>query len=129
MAANEATVSDTNLFECPLCGAKLPGDAQACDRCDWVPGYHGLRRPGGNPRDIIAVALSIIPGMGHIYKGHKLTGWLILLGSVVVVFGVGVIATYTAGFGLLLLPFFWLWVMTLAYWIDDKAATPRRVSS
>ncbi len=126
METSEATVSAAHTMECPLCGAKLPEGAAACDRCDWVRDVHN-RPPGGNPRDVIAVALSLIPGAGHIYKGHKLTGWLILLGSVVVVFSVGVVATYTAGFGLLLLPFYWLWVMTLAYWIEDRAAVPNRV--
>ena len=121
MEASEATVSETNFKECPLCGTPLPEGAEACSRCDWVRGYR-RRRTAGNTRDVIAVALSIVPGAGHLYKGHKLAGWVIMAVTVVVIFGVGVVATYTAGFGLLLLPFYWLWVMTLAYWIEDRAA-------
>jgi len=121
METSEATVSETKVKECPLCGTALPEDADACSRCDWVPGYRRLRA-GGSQRDVIAVALTLVPGAGHIYKGHKLTGWIIMAGTVLVIFGVGVVATYTAGFGLLLLPFYWLWVMTLAYWIEDRAA-------
>ena len=123
MEASQATVSEAKVKECPLCGTPLPADAEACTRCDWVRGYH-IRQSRGTQRDIIAVALSAVPGAGHIYKGHKLMGWIIMAGTVLVIFGVGVVATYTAGFGLLLLPFYWLWVMTLAYWIEDRAAVP-----
>ncbi len=123
MPISDAIVSETKApsLSCPLCGTSLPAGATACDRCDWVEGYH-IHQSRGSTRDIIAVALSLVPGLGHIYKGHKFAGWIIMAGTVLVLFGVGVVATYTAGFGLLLLPFYWLWVMTLAYWIEDRAA-------
>lgn len=117
MPADDATVSTEN---CPLCDAPLPPGANECNRCDWVRGY--LSRPdAGNieARDMVAACLSIIPGAGHLYKGHTVTGWLFLGGSVLALFACGVIATFTMGLGLLLLPLYWIWVIFQAYWIED----------
>ena len=123
MQASEATVSGTPSTNCPLCGTTLPENAEACTRCDWVQGYR-RRQSAGTTRDIIAVALSLVPGAGHIYKGHKMAGFGFMAGTVCAVFAICVTATFTAGFGLLLLPFYWLWVMTLAFWAEDLNPLP-----
>ena len=73
-----------------------------------------------NPRHLVALLLSIIPGAGHVYKGHTTTGALFMGGTVLAVFLCGLVATFTMGIGLLLLPFYWIWVMTQAYFLDDR---------
>ncbi|MDQ3622996.1 MAG: hypothetical protein M3463_10975 [Verrucomicrobiota bacterium] len=116
-----ATESQT---KCPLCGAPLdPQNPTECPKCDWVVGYgqHAVRA-GGTPRDVAALLMSVIPGLGHIYKGHRLTGSLLMLGGVFAVLACGLVATATAGFGLLLLPLYWAGVMMQVYWIEDRAA-------
>jgi hypothetical protein len=70
----------------------------------------------------MALLLSIVPGLGHIYKGHRLTGALLMLGAFFAVLACSVAATATAGFGLLLLPFYWAGVMLQVYWLEDRAA-------
>ena len=53
---------------CGRCGATLAHPSAACANCGATPAYqaHPYRRY--NP--MAAVALSIIPGLGHIYLGH-----------------------------------------------------------
>jgi hypothetical protein len=80
----------------------------------------------GSGRDIAAVLLSVVPGLGHIYKGHRLTGALYMLGAAFAVIACTVAATFTAGFGLLLLPLYWAGVMLQVYWLDDRATLPPR---
>ena len=104
------------LKTCPLCAAPLDSaNPGACTKCDWVAGA----KPHDNTRDIIAVFLSVLPGLGHIYKGHRLTGVLFMIGSVFAAFAIGVAATFTAGWGLLLLPLYWAGVMLQVYWLED----------
>ena len=109
------------LTECPLCGATLdPANPSECPQCDWVVGYRrGQTARLGTARDRAAVLLSIVPGLGHIYKGHRLTGSLLMLGAVFAVLACSVAATATAGFGLLLLPLYWAGVMLQVYWLED----------
>ncbi len=107
---------------CPLCETPLdPQNPNECPKCDWIVGYR-RRNYKGSPRDIAALALSIVPGLGHIYKGHRLTGALFMLGAVFAVVACSVVATATAGFGLLLLPFYWAGVMMQVFWLDDRNA-------
>ena len=112
--------------ECPLCGARLePANPNECPKCDWVLGYRRRQAARlGTPRDRVALMLSVIPGLGHIYKGHRLTGALLMLGALFAVMACSVAATATAGFGLLLLPFYWAGVMLQVYWLDDRL-TPK----
>ena len=64
---------------CPLCGNMLPKDVDSCDRCDWT--RHGqVEGAEGKASDPFAVFLSVIPGLGHIYKGHRLVGILLVMG-------------------------------------------------
>ena len=73
-----AVAADT--ISCPLCGQVLSKDADSCDRCDWV------RAPDtdtaeGKASDLVAVMLSVVPGLGHVYKGYKLLGLLFVIGA------------------------------------------------
>jgi hypothetical protein len=107
-------------MECPLCGHVLPKDADACDRCDWV------RTDGetaeGKASDAVAVMLSVIPGLGHVYKGYKVLGLLFVIGAFGAIALGGLAATATAGFGLGLIPIYWFAVMFHVYGIEDRVA-------
>ena len=107
---------------CPLCGHALPKDAQRCSRCDWV-------RDGNSPTaegqasDAVVVLLSAVPGLGHIYKGHRLIGALLIFAGTPIAVALALLAaTGTAGFALLLLPIYWVAVMFHVYSIEDRAA-------
>jgi len=107
---------------CPLCDAPLdPAHPDACSKCDWVAHPHGQPHTAGSLRDKIAVCLSVVPGLGHIYKGHKLSGALYLLGAVFACLAVAVAGTFTAGFAVFLLPLYWIGVMLQVYFLEDLA--------
>src|SRR6188508_3348072 len=115
MPTIEANPSRTGT--CPLCGTPLnPENPNACTHCDWVA-EPGPEQAGGSFRDKVAVCLSVIPGLGHIYKGHRLTGALYMLGAIFAVSAAVVASTFTAGFGILLLPLYWLGVMMQVYFL------------
>ena len=105
-------------MECPLCGHVLPKDAEACDKCDWV------RVDGetaeGKASDAVAVMLSVIPGLGHVYKGYKVIGLLFFIGAIGALLGGALAATATAGFGLGLIFFYWIACMLHVYGIQDR---------
>ena len=80
-----------------------------------------LESAEGQASDAIAVLLSVVPGLGHIYKGHKLIGMLLIfVGTPMAVVIAMLIATGTAGFGLGLLPIYWFAVMFHVYGIHDR---------
>ena len=113
---------DVDTMTCPLCGKVLPKDAESCDNCDWV------RTPDtdtaeGKASDLVAVMLSVIPGLGHVYKGYKLLGLLFVSGAFMALALGALAATATAGFGLGLIPIYWFAVMFHVYGIEDKVAT------
>jgi hypothetical protein len=116
---------------CPLCGAQLSeSNPSECPKCDWHVGYQRERGQRlGTVRDVAAVILSVIPGLGHIYKGHRLTGALYMLGAVFAIFAAAVASTATAGFGLLLLPLYWIGIMLQVYWLEDRAAARAKPSA
>ena len=124
MPTTEAKPSVTQASTCPLCGAALDSaHPTECPKCDWHVGYD--RTPDeslSTTRDVAAVVMSVIPGLGHIYKGYRMTGALYMLGALFAVFAAGVASTATAGFGLLLLPLYWVGVMLQVYWLEDRAA-------
>jgi hypothetical protein len=112
---------NADTMECPLCGHVLPKDAEACDRCDWV------RAPDsdtaeGKASDAVAVMLSVIPGLGHVYKGYKVLGLLFVIGAFGAILLGALAATATAGFGLALIPIYWFAVMFHVYGIEDRVA-------
>jgi len=108
--------SDT--MECPLCGHVLPKDAEVCDRCDWVRSDDETAE--GKASDAVAVMLSVIPGLGHVYKGYKVIGLLFFIGAMGALLAGALAATATAGFGLFLIPIYWFGVMFHVYGVQDR---------
>ena len=107
-----------DTMECPLCGHILPKDADACDRCDWV--RTDTETAEGKASDAVAVMLSVIPGLGHVYKGHKVIGLLfIFIVSPLVLFFSFLAAIASAGFGFGLFLLYWAGVAIHAYGADD----------
>ena len=109
-----------DTMACPLCGHILPRDAEACDRCDWVRADSETAE--GKASDAVAVMLSVIPGLGHVYKGYKVLGLLFFIGAVGALLAGALAATATAGFGLALIPLYWFAVMFHVYGIQDRVA-------
>ena len=112
------------LTTCPLCGAPLNATGDECTKCDWVPGYrrqHDRREQVlRNPRDVASALLSIVPGAGHIFKGHQI-GWLFMTGIPVII----VMAfAFTMFFGWLLVPTYWIAVAVDAYLKTDLRVQP-----
>lgn len=120
MPTTEANPPLAPARACPLCGTPLaPENPKACPRCDWVA-VPGTDSAGGSFRDRVAVCLSVIPGLGHIYKGHRLTGALYMIGSVFAFAFCFLAATASAGWGLFLLPLYWLGIMLQVYFLEDR---------
>jgi hypothetical protein len=109
-----------DTMACPLCGHVLPKDAEACDRCDWVRA--DVETAEGKASDLVAVMLSVIPGLGHVYKGYKLLGLLFVIGAMGALLAGALAATATAGFGLFLIPIYWIAVMAHVYGVKDRVA-------
>lgn len=114
------TPVSSDTIACPLCGHVLPKDAEACDQCDWVRVETDTAE--GKASDAVAVMLSVIPGLGHVYKGYKLLGLLFVIGAFFAILLGGLAATATAGFGLALIPIYWFAVMFHVYGIEDRVA-------
>jgi hypothetical protein len=110
-----------DTIACPLCGHVLPKDAEACDRCDWVRAPE-TDTAEGKASDLVAVMLSIVPGLGHVYKGYKMLGLLFVTGAFGAILVGGLAATASAGFGLALIPIYWIGVMFHVYGVEDKVA-------
>jgi hypothetical protein len=111
-----------DAMRCPLCGHTLPKGAENCDRCDWVH-THDTDTAEGKASDLVAVMLSVIPGLGHVYKGHRLLGLLFVIGAFGAILLGALAATATAGFGLALIPIYWFAVMFHVYGIEDRVAS------
>ncbi len=107
---------------CPVCRHTLPKDAQRCDRCNWVR-TSNEETAEGKASDLVAVILSVIPGLGHVYKGYKLLGLLFVIGAFGAILLGALAATATAGFGLALIPIYWFAVMFHVYGIEDRVAS------
>ncbi len=77
----------------------------------------------GKASDLVAVTLSVVPGLGHVYKGYRVIGvLLIFIGTPLAVGAALLIATGTAGFGFFLLPIYWIAVMIHVWAIPDQVA-------
>jgi hypothetical protein len=119
----EPAAGYVDQMPCPYCGNLLPRDAQSCDHCDWI--RSATETAEGKASDAMAVLLSVIPGLGHIYKGHKLVGLLILFVGTPMALGIAALTfTFTAGFGGLLLPLWWFGVMFHVYGVEDRVGPP-----
>jgi hypothetical protein len=80
-----------------------------------------LETAEGRASDMVAVMLSIVPGLGHIYKGYRLIGVLLIFFGTPMAVGLALlIATGTAGFGFFLLPIYWIAVMVHVWAIPDR---------
>jgi len=104
---------------CPLCNEKLGANPNECPHCDWVRGYRH-RKQTGTKRDRIAAVLSVIPGAGHYFKGHKVLAGVFLLGTIPAVYVATIAALPTIGMGFILAPVYWVCVAAQAYWIEDR---------
>jgi hypothetical protein len=83
-----------------------------------------LETAEGKASDMVAVMLSIVPGLGHIYKGYRLIGLLLMFIGTPMAVGLALlIATGTAGFGFFLLPVYWIAVMVHVWAIPDRVVT------
>lgn len=108
-------------MKCPLCLTELPDGATECTRCDWVPQPPPARQV--TTRDMVALWLSIVPGLGHLYKGHILLG-----GTIFFLIGPGVLAIAavvlpaTLGLSLILPAAFMGIVMMDAFRAKDRRA-------
>jgi hypothetical protein len=124
--------ADSNVTEnrlCPLCDAPLePGNPNECIKCDWTLGYR-RRKPAAlaTQRDMAAMLLSVVPGLGHIYKGHPVLGVLLMAGGCFAILACSVAATATMGLGLLLIPIYWAGVMMHGFWLEDRRAVAGRL--
>jgi TM2 domain-containing membrane protein YozV len=121
--ASQPESAESGKMPCPYCGRLLPKDAEKCDRCDWKRGAPETAE--GKASDAVAVLLSIIPGLGHIYKGHRLAGFLWMAGAVPAGIFVFLAAIASAGFGIGLFFFYLIAVMLHAYAVDDRVVPPR----
>jgi apolipoprotein N-acyltransferase len=63
--------------------------------------------------------------LGHIYKGHRLAGFLWMAGAVPVGIFVFLAAIASAGFGIGLFFFYLIAVMLHAYAVDDRVVPPK----
>src|SRR5512132_1203096 len=122
--ATQPASAEACILPCPFCGHLLPKDAEKCDRCDWTRSAT-TETAEGKASDAVAVLLSIIPGLGHIYKGHKLAGFLWMFGAIPVGLFVLLAAFASAGWGLGLFFFYLFAVMLHAYAVDDRVVPPR----
>ena len=79
----------------------------------------------GKASDLVAVMFSIVPGLGHIYKGHILAGLLWMIGAIPVGIFVFLAAFASAGWGLGLFFFYLAAAMLHAYGIEDRVVPPK----
>lgn len=121
--ATQSRSTDADKMPCPYCGHLLPSDATHCDRCDWT--RRATESAEGKASDAMAVLLSIIPGLGHIYKGHRLAGFLWMAGAIPAGIFVFLAAFASAGFGLGLFFFYLIAAMLHAYAVDDRVGPPK----
>lgn len=70
-------------------------------------------------RNIVAAILSVVPGLGHLYKHHYVAGFGLMAGSFLVVFIAALLGMATFGFGLLVIPAYFLGVAAGAYTAPD----------
>ena len=112
---------DANTMACPFCGTPLPKDATKCTNCDWTRDATTPAEPKAS--DAMAILLSIIPGLGHIYKGHRLVGAVLLFLVTPLAVAFALLAAFaSAGWGILMLIPYWLAVMIHVWGIEDRVS-------
>ncbi|MGI9113901.1 MAG: hypothetical protein ACR2FX_02515 [Chthoniobacterales bacterium] len=119
MEYTDAPTQIAATMTCPQCGRELAADAQVCQDCGWR--RENPDTAEGKASDAFAVLLSIVPGLGHIYKGHTMMGLLLVFVATPMAIILALLAaTATAGFAVLLLPLYWIGVMFHVYGIEDR---------
>lgn len=103
-------------MKCPLCETTLPDGATECTRCDWV---RKVEQPV-DVRDQVALALSVVPGLGHLYKGHVIFGGLIffIIGPAILALSLAVLPA-TLGVSLVIPAVFMGAIMVHAFLAPD----------
>jgi hypothetical protein len=114
----QSPIGLSDKMACPYCGQLLTKDAQKCDRCDWT--RQETQTAEGKASDAMAVILSIVPGLGHIYKGHKLAGFLWMFGAIPAGILVLIAAFASAGFGAALFFLYLIACMIHVWGIEDR---------
>ena len=77
LALSQALEIKCRVHTAAICSLRMPRGATG------VIGRVGRAETAeGKASDAIAVIFSIIPGLGHIYKGHKLAGFLWMFGAI-----------------------------------------------
>lgn len=72
-------------------------------------------------RNKIALLASVVPGAGHILKGHRTLGATLLVGNIVVTFIAAWLAMATIGLSLVVVPVLWFGGVALsAYLLPDR---------
>ena len=73
-------------------------------------------------RNKIAALLSVVPGLGHLYKHHYLAGFgILIIGNVLMAFVTGLLSFATLGMSLILVPAMWFaGVAYSAYMATDE---------
>lgn len=110
-------------MKCPLCDAPLPDDAQSCTRCDWVrePLTIETQASGHKRRDVAAFWLSLVPGLGHLYKGHLVLGSAIFFIIGPLILGLSISLVFgTLGLSMIIPAVFMFLVMFHAYDAEDR---------
>jgi hypothetical protein len=119
MEYTDAPTQAAQTTTCPHCAHQIPTDMPVCERCGWRRDEDESAE--GKASDAFAVLLSIVPGLGHIYKGHTMVGLLLIFVATPMAIGLALLAaTATAGFAVLLLPLYWIAVMFHVYGIEDR---------
>ena len=75
-------------------------------------------------RSFVAALSSLIPGLGHIYKGHYSTGFEIMIISPFVIWSGLILGWATMGIGILVPVAYLIGVVVHAYTIEDKRHHP-----
>jgi len=71
-------------------------------------------------RNWLALALSVVPGLGQLYKGYKAMGILIMIvGVPAVIWAAALLFLATFGIGLILIPIAWAMVALHAFVAED----------
>jgi hypothetical protein len=70
-------------------------------------------------RDEIAAAMSLIPGLGHAYKGYYAHAMGILFLTPAILFASALLGLATFGLGLLMPFVFWMGIGIQAYYLPD----------
>lgn len=90
----------SQAMRCPYCQTELPDHATECTHCDWVRDSTIEELQSEN---WLAAMLSFVPGLGHLYKGHLVSGVLLLcVGGPAFLLFVMLLAPQTFGLSLLL---------------------------